>query len=310
MRKIDPALLLTFVTVLETGGLKPTSELVNRTISAVSRQLKRLEEILEKELLVRSGRKLVPTKEGKEFLTQAREMLRAHDHMLARTSRPHSDKSDDLSMPNIFEDSQSVFNSNTSQMTTFENKLETPLLKSIFLIWQAYRGDGKGILLDDLLSKGLLSLSEHNVMVTEFDQSHLRVMGASDEPARLFQLDKHGYGITVDQVWRSPKVAESRRKIFSICANVNAPVFYSGNATIPWHSKSYSKTVDCFATTRLDRLLLPVKLNSQSSDRLGVLQIAEFRDRLPTLTRNENVDLSLKEQADNLNFICDVSVAI
>lgn len=187
--------------------------------------------------------------------------------------------------------------------------METQLFKSVFSAWQTYRADGQTLSLDDLVKRGMISLLKDNLIVADFEQSDLRVIGASEEPARLLGLDKHGLGITVDQVWKSPKIAERRRKIFSICKDLNVPVFFSGNGPIPWHSNSYACTIDQYVSTRLDRLLIPVTIDSKTGAQSAILQILEFRHRynLPT---SKNDGLSEEQRAANLDFIGNVSVAI
>jgi len=176
-------------------------------------------------------------------------------------------------------------------------------------MWQSYKADGKILSLNDLTESGVLSLPKHNALLMGSDQSEFRCVAASDTPTRLFQFDKYGFGMTFDQAWKSLKISESRRKIFSICKDADVPVFFSGNAPVPWHSSSYHTTIDQFVSTRLDRLLIPVKIKSVTGDGSGILQIAEFRDRLQIPVQKTS-HLSEEEQAANLNFIGNVSIAI
>ena len=53
---LEPELLRSFVAIAETGSFTAAAHRVHRTQSAVSMQIKRLEELLGRELFLREGR--------------------------------------------------------------------------------------------------------------------------------------------------------------------------------------------------------------------------------------------------------------
>jgi DNA-binding transcriptional LysR family regulator len=53
---LDPELLRTFVAIVDAGGFTPAAKQVHRTQSAVSMQVRRLEETLDRVLFQRDGR--------------------------------------------------------------------------------------------------------------------------------------------------------------------------------------------------------------------------------------------------------------
>ncbi|WP_116475808.1 LysR substrate-binding domain-containing protein [Zobellella maritima] len=65
--------LKTFDAIVRTGSLKGAAQELHITQSAVSHQLRRLEETLERKLVVRSGRGILPTAEGKRLADGLRE---------------------------------------------------------------------------------------------------------------------------------------------------------------------------------------------------------------------------------------------
>lgn len=83
-RNLDMTALRSFVTVAESGGVTRASGQLNVTQSAVSMQLKRLEDVLGLSLLDRSGRGVVPTAAGEQLLSYARRMLELNDEALRR----------------------------------------------------------------------------------------------------------------------------------------------------------------------------------------------------------------------------------
>ena len=83
-RTLDLVALRSFVAVVDAGGVTRAAGLLNLTQSAVSMQLKRLEEALNLGLFARAARKLTLTPEGEQLLGFARRMLALNDEALAR----------------------------------------------------------------------------------------------------------------------------------------------------------------------------------------------------------------------------------
>jgi len=85
---VDPELLRAFVTVVDCGGFSSAAERLLRGQSAVSLQIKRLEERLAVKLLDRGPRHLRLTSEGELILDQARRILSLNDELVARAREP------------------------------------------------------------------------------------------------------------------------------------------------------------------------------------------------------------------------------
>lgn len=83
-RNLDLTALRSFVTVAEVGGVTRAATALHLTQSAVSMQLKRLEEALGVDLLERSSRSVGPTPAGEQLLGYARKMLDLNDEVLGR----------------------------------------------------------------------------------------------------------------------------------------------------------------------------------------------------------------------------------
>jgi DNA-binding transcriptional LysR family regulator len=84
MHDVDTSLLRTFVTLAETGSFSRTGARIGRTQSAVSGQIRRLEEVLGRRLLARDTRNVRLTSDGERLLVHARAMVAQADAMLAR----------------------------------------------------------------------------------------------------------------------------------------------------------------------------------------------------------------------------------
>jgi DNA-binding transcriptional LysR family regulator len=80
-RNLDLTALRSFVTVAESGGVTRAAGLLNLTQSAVSMQLKRLEESLGQPLLDRSGRGIAVTPQGEQLLGYGRRLLALNDEV-------------------------------------------------------------------------------------------------------------------------------------------------------------------------------------------------------------------------------------
>ena len=83
-RNLDMTALRSFAAVAETGGVTKASGFLHLTQSAVSMQIKRLEEALGLTLLDRSGRGVTLTASGEQLLGYARRMVALNDEVLAK----------------------------------------------------------------------------------------------------------------------------------------------------------------------------------------------------------------------------------
>lgn len=84
MRNLDMTTLRSFVAVAEQGGVTRAAAALNLTQSAVSMQLKRLEELLGVDLLDRSNRRIALTGSGELLLTYARRLVDLNDEAVGR----------------------------------------------------------------------------------------------------------------------------------------------------------------------------------------------------------------------------------
>lgn len=84
---IEPELLRSFVAIAETGGFTAAAQRVHRTQSAVSMQIRRLEDQLAAELFLREGRTVRLSRDGELLLPHARRILQAHREALAAFDR-------------------------------------------------------------------------------------------------------------------------------------------------------------------------------------------------------------------------------
>ncbi|HEK1688297.1 TPA: LysR family transcriptional regulator [Pseudomonas putida] len=89
-QSLDAEVLRTFVAIAEQGGFTRAGEVVNRTQSAVSMQMKRLEEdVLQRQLFERDGRQVRLTAEGQVLLGYARRILKLHGEVFNTLRMPH-----------------------------------------------------------------------------------------------------------------------------------------------------------------------------------------------------------------------------
>ena len=86
--RLDIELLQTLSAIADTGSFGAAAETVHRTQSAVSMQMKRLEEIVGQPLFEKQGRRAVLTVHGQNLLLYARRMLRLQDEALASFRSP------------------------------------------------------------------------------------------------------------------------------------------------------------------------------------------------------------------------------
>lgn len=84
MRNLDLTALRSFVAIADSGGVTRAAGLLNLTQSAVSMQIKRLEESLDLKLLDRVGRQVALSPSGEQLISYARRMVDLNDEVLTR----------------------------------------------------------------------------------------------------------------------------------------------------------------------------------------------------------------------------------
>ncbi len=79
---MDIELLRTFVAVVDNGSFTRAAAQIYRSQSAISMQIKRLEEQLERKLFTRNARTLKLTLDGRALVPYARKLLKLHDEAM------------------------------------------------------------------------------------------------------------------------------------------------------------------------------------------------------------------------------------
>ncbi len=85
---LDIDQLKTFLAIADTGSFTRAAEEVNKTQSAVSMQMKRLEESIGRNLFVRDGRGSRFSRDGDRFVEQACKLVAMHDEIVATFTKP------------------------------------------------------------------------------------------------------------------------------------------------------------------------------------------------------------------------------
>lgn len=80
-------LLRSFVAIVDSGSMLSAADKVFVTQSALSLQIKRLEELVQQSLFTRDGRRLALTRPGEVLLDYARRVLSLHDEAVAAITR-------------------------------------------------------------------------------------------------------------------------------------------------------------------------------------------------------------------------------
>ena len=83
---LDIDQLRTFIAIADTGSFTRAAEVVNKTQSAVSMQMKRLEERLERPIFARDGRASKLTEDGQRLLDYARRIVKLNVETIAAFS--------------------------------------------------------------------------------------------------------------------------------------------------------------------------------------------------------------------------------
>ena len=81
---LDVDQLRTFIAIAETGSFTRAADIVHKTQSAVSMQMKRLEERLDRAIFARDGRASKLTEDGERLLDYARRIVKLNVETIAR----------------------------------------------------------------------------------------------------------------------------------------------------------------------------------------------------------------------------------
>lgn len=86
MKNLPLDAIRAFVTSIELGSVSSAAEQLGRSQPAISLQIKRLEELLGKELIIRSNRKLALSEEGEKIFELCKQLLASNDRIVATLS--------------------------------------------------------------------------------------------------------------------------------------------------------------------------------------------------------------------------------
>jgi DNA-binding transcriptional LysR family regulator len=101
-RLIEPELLHTFAAIADSGSFTEAARRVFRTQSAVSMQMKRLEELIGRPVFARNGRGVELTRDGELLLGHARRILRLHQEALSAFADPQLEGAVTLGTPDQY----------------------------------------------------------------------------------------------------------------------------------------------------------------------------------------------------------------
>lgn len=99
MKNLDTKLLRSFVSVAETKSMTEASQETGQTQGAVSQQIKRLEALLGQKLFLRTGRGMILTVCGTQFLPDAQNILTSCDSIFERSNTTNMRKTIRFGMP-------------------------------------------------------------------------------------------------------------------------------------------------------------------------------------------------------------------
>jgi DNA-binding transcriptional LysR family regulator len=95
-------ILRAYLTVIDLGGYTRAANALHRSQPAVSLQIKRLEDMLQKKLIVFQGRALTLTEDGDTLAVYARQLLRLNDEAVAKLSSRRMQGSLRIGLPTDF----------------------------------------------------------------------------------------------------------------------------------------------------------------------------------------------------------------
>jgi len=102
MTNLPPEMLRSLIAIADSNSFSLAAKQVHRTQSAVSMQIKKLEELVGKTLFIREGRKVQLTHEGEILRGYAQRILQLNDESLALLKRPEIAGSVRIGLPDDY----------------------------------------------------------------------------------------------------------------------------------------------------------------------------------------------------------------
>ncbi|MEM0912247.1 MAG: LysR family transcriptional regulator [Pseudomonadota bacterium] len=99
---IDLDMVKTFTAIAESGNMTKAAKMVFRTPAAISMQVKKLEELLKCELLIRKSREVVLTPEGETLLRYGRQLLKLNEELVTQFISPRLGGTVTIGLPEQF----------------------------------------------------------------------------------------------------------------------------------------------------------------------------------------------------------------
>ena len=251
-RNLDLTALRSFIAVADAGSVTRAAGFVNLTQSAVSMQVKRLEEALGIELLDRSARSISLTGEGEQLLGYARRMLELNDEVVARLTDEVFEGEITLGVPHdiVYPAIPEVLHAFAAAYPRVKVRLE-----SSFTTW-----------LREQFSKGHLDI----ILTTED--------GMGDAGERLNTLPLVWMGAPGGQAWRQRplRLAFEKRCIFR-----KHTQSILDEAGIPWEMAVDSEQTSTIEATVAADLAVSVALQGSAVSRLETIQHGGALPALP-----------------------------
>ena len=102
LKYLDIALLQAFTAVVDSGSFTRAALYLCRTQSAVSMQLRKLEDLAGQQLLQRGSKRITLTPEGEVLMDYARRMIRLNEEALVALNQPYAEGHVRLGMPDDY----------------------------------------------------------------------------------------------------------------------------------------------------------------------------------------------------------------
>lgn len=99
-RNLDVATLRSLLAIEDTGGVTRAANRLHMTQSAVSMQIRRLEDLLDVKVIERDGRHVRLTPEGERLADAARQMIPINDEVVQRLTTPRYEGRLQIGVPN------------------------------------------------------------------------------------------------------------------------------------------------------------------------------------------------------------------
>lgn len=278
---MDIEALRSYIAFVETGSFTRASQQVHRTQSAISQQMKKLEEQTGKVLFVKSGRKLTLTDDGRFLLGYARQLVSLNDDALIQLRERNSQRPLILGCPDDYVDKVLPRVVHIIKQVTPELTLDIRCANSVGLRKQLDNGDiDLAIVTSKAQDEGYFLHNDVGVWAYNGDEALLQQLLTMPKiPLILYDKTCHFHHAAVDglnKISQPYEIVSFSSSVSAVVGMVKKGLGITAMAEVSLAGLKAIDSINCpFILPFLPEVSIELVLSANAHPSFGRLQVAE-----------------------------------